>query len=127
MKSFLDKIKYNEKGLVTVITQQYDSKEVLMLAWANKEALEKTIKTKKACYFSRSRNKLWEKGESSGQTQEVKEIRVDCDSDAVLFLVDQKGVACHTGHRSCFYRKVSKNKLIEVEKIKISEDELYNK
>ena len=98
-------IKFNEQGLVPVVTQDEDG-EVLMLAYADKEALRLTLQTKKAHYFSRSRRKLWIKGETSGNTQEVQEVLVDCDQDALLYRIKQKGVACHTGNRSCFYRKL---------------------
>ncbi len=101
-----EEIKFNEQGLVPVVTQD-EGGEVLMLAYADKEALRLTLKTGKAHYFSRSRQKLWLKGETSGHTQEIKEVLVDCDQDAVLYRVKQKGVACHTGNRSCFYRKLA--------------------
>ena len=93
-------------GLIPAIAQDYETGEVLMLAYMNDEALAKTRETGKAHYWSRSRKKLWLKGETSGNFQVVKEIRIDCDSDAVLLLVEQKGGACHTGYRSCFYRTV---------------------
>jgi len=93
-------------GLIPAITQDYRKKKVLMLAYMNKESLEKTIETGYVHYWSRSRNKLWMKGETSGNTQRVKEIIMDCDNDAILLLIDQKGPACHTGHETCFYKKV---------------------
>lgn len=99
----LDQLAFNEQGLITAIAQQADTGEVLMLAWMNRESLEITLKEGRACYWSRSRNQLWRKGESSGQVQQLKAIRVDCDGDALLLLVDQQGPACHTGRRSCFY------------------------
>ena len=98
-------VKFNEQGLVPVVTQT-ESGKVLMLAYADKKALRLTLQTKKAHYFSRSRQKLWLKGETSGNIQEVQEVLIDCDQDAVLYRVKQKGVACHTGNRSCFYRKL---------------------
>ena len=101
----LPEIKFNEQGLVPVITQEANG-EVLMLAYADKKALRLTLQTKKAHYFSRSRQKLWLKGETSGHIQEVQEVLIDCDQDAVLYRIKQKGVACHTGNRSCFYRKI---------------------
>jgi len=103
-------------GLVPVIVQDVDSNEVLMLAYMNEEALNLTQKTGFAHYFSRSRNKIWKKGESSGNTQEVKEILVDCDNDTILLKVKQKGVACHTGRKSCFFTKFdTKEKILDKE------------
>ena len=98
-------------GLVPVIVQDVDTNEVLMLAYMNEEALKKTIESGYAHYFSRSRNKLWKKGESSGHTQEVKEILVDCDNDTLLLKVKQNGVACHTGRRSCFFTNLQTNEI----------------
>jgi len=98
--------KTDDRGLIPVITQDYETKDVLMMAYMNKEAYEKTLKDGKACYYSRSRQSLWLKGETSGHFQDVKEIRYDCDADCLLLLVAQMGAACHTGNRSCFYRKV---------------------
>ena len=99
-------IKYNSDGLVPAIAQDYETKEVLMLAYMNKEAFELTLKTGLATYFSRSRQSLWVKGETSGHYQHVKEIRYDCDCDTLLLLIKQDGAACHTGNYSCFYRKI---------------------
>ncbi|HOJ71395.1 MAG TPA: phosphoribosyl-AMP cyclohydrolase [Syntrophorhabdaceae bacterium] len=99
-----DDIKWDEKGLVPVVVQDYSSKDVLMVAYMNKEALELTLKTQTAHYFSRSRQKLWLKGETSGHTQKVRSIKLDCDNDTILIEVEQKVAACHTGHWSCFYR-----------------------
>lgn len=91
-------------GLVPTIVQDVKTKEVLMLAYMNEESLQKTIETKLATYYSRSRQQLWVKGETSGHYQHVKEIRIDCDEDTILLIVEQEGAACHTGHHSCFYR-----------------------
>ena len=105
--NWLDKIKWDDKGLVPVIAQEQGSGDVLMFAWMNREALQKTAELKRAVYFSRSRNKLWFKGEESGHVQTVHDIRIDCDSDVVLLKVTQlghePGIACHTGRHSCFY------------------------
>ena len=101
----MENIKFNSKGLIPTIIQQYDTNEVLMLAWMNKESLEETIKTKKTCFWSRSRNKIWRKGESSGNIQLVKDIKFDCDYDTILIKVDFKVPACHTGENSCFFNK----------------------
>ena len=99
-----DTIQFNQDGLVPVITQDYSSNEILMMAWMNKKALSLSIETKKAVYFSRSRNQLWKKGETSGNFQRLCELRLDCDSDTLLALIEQTGVACHTGVRSCFFK-----------------------
>jgi len=98
-------IKFNKEGLVPAIAQDSATGEVLMLAYMNRESLERTLKEKRAWYFSRSRQKLWMKGETSGNVQDVKEVLYDCDGDALLLKIEQKGPACHTGNRSCFYRK----------------------
>jgi len=102
----IDQIKFDEQGLVPVIVQD-ESKEVLMLAYANREALEKTLETNQAHYYSRSRKELWHKGATSGHIQHIKDVRYDCDSDTVLYLVSQEGAACHTGSYSCFYRSLT--------------------
>jgi phosphoribosyl-AMP cyclohydrolase len=94
---------YNADGLIPAVAQQHDTGEVLMLAWMNREAIAETLETRRVCYWSRSRKALWRKGETSGQVQRLIELRTDCDGDSVLLLVDQTGVACHTGRRSCFY------------------------
>ena len=99
--------KFNSDGLLTAIAQDSETGEVLMLAWMNEEALTKTIETGRATYWSRSRGELWRKGETSGNVQEVLEVRIDCDQDAVLLIVNQTGGACHTGRKGCFYRTVS--------------------
>jgi phosphoribosyl-AMP cyclohydrolase len=103
----LDQLKFDSQGLIAAIAQDENSGEVLMMAWMNKESLRATIETRRATYWSRSRKKLWAKGEESGNIQEVRSLHVDCDADAVLLKVHQVGgAACHTGHRSCFYREV---------------------
>lgn len=94
------------KGLIPAIIQDFKTNQVLMLAYMNKESFEKTLKTKKTCFYSRSRQSLWNKGETSGHIQEVKEIMIDCDMDTILIKVKQNGVACHTGEMSCFFNKV---------------------
>ena len=93
-------------GLVTAVVQQHDTREVLMVAWMDDEALRRTLTTGRAIYWSRSRQEYWVKGETSGNRQWVQEVRVDCDGDTLLLLVDQEGAACHTGERSCFYRSL---------------------
>jgi phosphoribosyl-AMP cyclohydrolase len=104
---WLSKINWTDDGLVPVITQESGTGEVLMFAWMNREALRLTVETGHAVYWSRSRKKLWHKGEESGHVQQVKEIRLDCDEDVVLLLVEQiGGIACHTGRHSCFFQKL---------------------
>jgi phosphoribosyl-AMP cyclohydrolase len=100
----LGEIQFGPDGLVPAIAQQYDTGEVLMLAWMNREAVRLTLAEGRTCYWSRSRQALWRKGETSGQIQHLRELRLDCDGDTVLLLVDQTGVACHTGRRNCFFR-----------------------
>ena len=105
--SWLDKINWDANGLVPVIAQEFGTGKVLMFAWMNREALLLTDDTKQAVYWSRSRNKLWRKGEESGHTQRVHEIRVDCDEDVILLIVEQiGGIACHTGRHNCFFKKL---------------------
>lgn len=103
---WLNKVKWDDNGLVPVITQEAGSNIVLMFAWMNRDALEKTVELGEAIYWSRSRRKLWRKGEESGHTQKVREIRLDCDEDAILLQVEQVGgIACHTGRHHCFFQK----------------------
>lgn len=105
-QNWLKVIRWNEQGLVPVITQEASTKQVLMLAWINSTALEKTLQCGEAVYWSRSRNKLWHKGEESGHVQKIVDIRLDCDNDTLLYLVEQTGMACHTGRTSCFYQQM---------------------
>lgn len=123
--TLLGEIAFDAQGIVPVITQQHDTGEVLMLAWMSREAVVETLATGRVCYFSRSRNRLWRKGETSGQTQRLIELRLDCDGDALLALVDQTGVACHTGRRDCFYRAARNGEWHEVAAPLIDEDVLY--
>ena len=109
----LENLSFNDNGLIPAITQQHDTGEVLMLAWMNREALQETIETGRVCYYSRSRQGLWRKGETSGQVQRLVELRFDCDGDTLLLLVDQTGVACHTGRRSCFYSALRQGEVVE--------------
>ena len=106
-REWLKQLVWDENGLIPVITQEASTKKVLMFAWMNREALQKTVESGFAVYWSRSRRKLWQKGEESGHLQKVLEIRTDCDSDVLLLSVEQTGVACHTGRHSCFYHKLN--------------------
>jgi phosphoribosyl-AMP cyclohydrolase len=110
----LEAVRFDPAGLVPAIAQQHDTGEVLMLAWMSRASLAETLATGRVCYFSRSRGALWRKGESSGQVQHLRELRIDCDGDTLLLLVDQTGVACHTGRRSCFYRAARDGALVEI-------------
>lgn len=118
-------VHFDAKGLVPAIAQQHDTGEVLMMAWMSTESLAETMETGRACYYSRSRGGLWRKGESSGQVQTVLDLRVDCDGDTLLLLVDQKGVACHTGRRSCFYSAPRGDGLAELSAPQVSPESLY--
>jgi phosphoribosyl-AMP cyclohydrolase len=120
-------IKFNEDGLVPAIAQQHDTGEVLMMAWMNAESVAETLATGRVCYWSRSRKGLWRKGETSGQQQRLKELLIDCDGDTILLKVDQDGVACHTGRRTCFYTAARPEGLVEVAKVQVSPEELYKK
>lgn len=102
--ALIEAIAFDRDGLLPAVAQQHDSGEVLMVAWMNREAIAATLRTGEAHYWSRSRGRLWRKGEQSGQTQRLVELRLDCDGDTLLLLVDQTGVACHTGRRNCFFR-----------------------
>jgi phosphoribosyl-AMP cyclohydrolase len=125
-EAVLDAIAFDANGLVPAIAQQHDTGEVLMMAWMNREAVAETLATGRACYFSRSRKRLWRKGETSGQFQHLVELRIDCDGDAVLLLVRQDGVACHTGRRDCFYRAARDGALVEIADPLVSPEELYH-
>ncbi|MFT4171818.1 MAG: phosphoribosyl-AMP cyclohydrolase [Rhodocyclaceae bacterium] len=123
---WLNQVKWDDQGLVPVIAQDADSSEVLMFAFMNREALELTARTGEAVYWSRSRRKLWHKGEESGHIQKVREIRVDCDSDVVLLKIDQTGgIACHTGRRSCFFQKLVDGKWEAVDPVLKEPDAIY--
>ncbi|VVP89657.1 Phosphoribosyl-AMP cyclohydrolase [Pseudomonas fluorescens] len=106
LEHVLDALPWNSVGLIAAIAQQHRSGEVLMLAWMNRQALKETLATGQVCYWSRSRQQLWRKGESSGNGQQLIEARLDCDGDAVLLIVDQQGPACHTGRPTCFYNAI---------------------
>ncbi len=118
-------IHYDSAGLVPAIAQQHDTGEVLMMAWMNAESVAETLATGRVCYWSRSRNKLWRKGESSGQVQRLVQMRVDCDGDTLLLQVDQTGPACHTGHRACFFTAIEDGTSVEIAPVLIDPAELY--
>ncbi|MBL28865.1 MAG: phosphoribosyl-AMP cyclohydrolase [Rhodospirillaceae bacterium] len=118
-------IAFSADGLVPAIAQQHDTGEVLMMAWMNADAVEETLRTGRVCYWSRSRGKLWRKGESSGQVQRLIELRIDCDADTLLLLVDQTGVVCHTGRRNCFYTAVRDGDAVEIAPVMTSPETLY--
>ncbi|MBW7997238.1 MAG: phosphoribosyl-AMP cyclohydrolase [Candidatus Glassbacteria bacterium] len=124
----LDRVKFDDKGLLSAVAQDAETGEVLMLAFMNREALEQTLQRRVACYWSRSRGKLWVKGETSGHIQHIDEITIDCDMDVVVLKVRQQGGACHTGYRSCFYRRVEEDGSLTVTGEKVfDEDDVYGK
>lgn len=126
--AWLDAIKWNSDGLVPVVAQEAATGKVLTLAWANREALAATQNEGRAVYWSRSRRKLWRKGEESGHVQRLKEIRLDCDNDAVLLLVEQVGgIACHTGRERCFYQRLENGRWVSAEPVLKQPDEIYKK
>ncbi len=127
LQTVIDQLPYNADGLVPAIAQQYDTGEVLMMAWMNAAAIRETLKTGRVCYWSRSRQAYWRKGESSGQEQHLREMRFDCDGDTLLLKVDQQGAACHTGRRDCFYNKVDGDQVLVAEDPLIDPEELYGK
>lgn len=126
--TWLNQIKWNEDGLVPAIAQNFQTNEVLMMAWMNKDSLELTVKEQRAIYWSRSRQKLWRKGEESGHVQTLHGIYLDCDNDVILLKVDQLGkIACHTGRTSCFYRELKDNQWVEISSPLKSPEEIYHK
>jgi phosphoribosyl-AMP cyclohydrolase len=125
--SWLDEVNWDANGLVPVIAQEYDTGKVLMFAWMNREALQLTSESKQAVYWSRSRNKLWRKGEESGHIQKVHDIRLDCDEDVILINVEQiGGIACHTGRHNCFFKKLDNNQWLIDQAVIKNPDEIYN-
>jgi len=124
---FLDEIKFDDKGLIPAVIQDYQNGEILMLAYMNRESLQKTLSSGKTHFWSRSRQKFWLKGESSGHVQEIKEVFIDCDMDTLVFKVDQKVAACHMGYRSCFYRKIEGEEITVVGEKVFEEGDVYKK
>ena len=126
IERLVEEIKWNDAGLVPAIAQHWETGRVLMVAWMNREALETTLSEGRAVYFSRSRGRLWRKGEESGHVQTLKEIRIDCDADVVLMQVEQiGGIACHTGRHSCFYRRSEGGTWVETDPVIKDADEIY--
>ncbi len=127
-KSFLETVKFDEKGLVPAIVQDHETGKVLMMAWMNRQSLEMTLEKKRACYWSRSRKELWLKGESSGNMQVVHDILIDCDGDTLLLKVSQTGGACHAGYHSCFYRKAMSDLSMEIcDTLMFNPEDVYGK
>ena len=127
-KSFLETVKFDDRGLVPAIVQDQETGKVLMMAWMNLESLQMTLDKKRACYWSRSRNKLWLKGESSGNMQVVHDILIDCDGDTLLLKVSQTGGACHVGYHSCFYRKATEALSMEIcDTLMFNPEDVYGK
>ena len=127
-ETLLNTVKWGTDGLIPVVTQEVGSGRVLMLAWMNRDALAATLREGHAVYWSRSRRQLWRKGEQSGHTQVVKEIRLDCDNDAILLTVEQiGGIACHTGRHTCFYQRFEDNCWVAVDPVLKSEEDIYGK
>lgn len=121
----LAEMKFSDQGLIPAIAQQHDDGEILMMAWMNADAIRETLTTGRVCYWSRSRQSLWRKGETSGQVQSLKNFRYDCDQDTILLMVDQKGVACHTGRRSCFFHEVTPEGIKVTQDVAIDPASLY--
>ena len=124
--SFLDEVKWTEDGLVPAIAQDAETGKVLMFAWMNRESLQLTVEKQEVVYYSRSRQQLWHKGETSGHTQKLKDLRIDCDNDVILLSVEQVGgIACHTGRESCMFRRYEDGEWKTVEDVVKSPDEIY--
>lgn len=127
-ENWLNKVNWSADGLVPAIAQDAESGDILMVAWMNREALKRTVELGEAVYWSRSRKKLWHKGEESGHTQKVKEIRLDCDEDVVLLKIEQTGgIACHTGRRSCFFQRLDNGEWHPVDPVLKDPHEIYQK
>ena len=125
IEQVLNALKFTQDGLIPAISQQHNSGEILMMAWMNRDSIAETLSTGRVCYWSRSRQKLWRKGETSGQTQQLMEFRWDCDRDTLLLQVEQTGVACHTGRRNCFFYAVRDDKIEKIAKVEVTPEELY--
>ena len=125
IKQLINTLTFDQNGLIPAIAQQYNTGEVLMMAWMNKESISTTLQENRIVYWSRSRQNLWRKGDTSGQIQKLIEFRWDCDTDTLLLQVDQTGVACHTGRRTCFFNAIKDDKIAVISDIKIDPDILY--
>ena len=126
--SFLDEVPWNGDGLIAAVAQDANSGRVLTVAWMNRDALRETVEKREAVYWSRSRKKLWRKGEESGHVQKVREVRIDCDADAILLKVEQvAGIACHTGRESCFFRKLENGRWVTVDPVLKDPAVIYKK
>lgn len=125
IEQVLDALKFTSDGIIPAVSQQHDTGEILMVAWMNRDSIAETLRTGRVCFWSRSRQKLWRKGESSGQVQTLKEFRWDCDADTLLLQVDQQGVACHTGRHNCFFYAVRDGEIKEIAEVEIDPEKLY--
>jgi phosphoribosyl-AMP cyclohydrolase len=125
IEQVLDAVKFTSDGIIPAVSQQHDTGEILMVAWMNRDSIAETLRTGRVCFWSRSRQKLWRKGESSGQVQTLKEFRWDCDADTLLLQVDQQGVACHTGRHNCFFYAVRGGEIKEIAEVEIDPEKLY--
>ena len=125
IEQLINTLSFDRNGLIPAIAQQYNTGEVLMMAWMNKESISNTLMENRVVYWSRSRQSLWRKGDTSGQIQKLLEFRWDCDTDTLLLQVDQTGVACHTGRRTCFFNAIKDDKIAVISDIKIDPDILY--
>ena len=124
-EDLLSLVEFDAQGLIPAIAQDHRSGEVLMMAWMNRDAVRETLRSGRVCYWSRSRKALWRKGETSGQVQELKEVRIDCDGDTLLLRVEQTGVACHTGRRSCFFRALREDGIEDILPVERDPKDLY--
>jgi phosphoribosyl-AMP cyclohydrolase len=125
IEQVLDALKFTSDGIIPAVSQQHDTGEILMVAWMNRDSIAETLRTGRVCFWSRSRQNLWRKGESSGQVQTLKEFRWDCDADTLLLQVDQQGVACHTGRHNCFFYAVRDGEIKEIAEVEIDPEKLY--
>ncbi len=125
LRDVLDALRFSDDGLIPAIAQQHDTGEVVMVGYMNRATLEETLTTGRVCYYSRSRDRVWRKGEESGNIQLLKDLRIDCDGDAVLLRVDQRGPACHTGRRRCFYLKVDGDRVIVTDAVERRPEDMY--